>query len=363
MSNIIGLENFQPFQNLFIYKIFPHILKEQPISSIALVSKTFKEWVNKSADFCQKEKLLSSIHFSDFVEKRNSILIKKSFDVYLSCLKILKIKEKNISEIESLMREKLNLELPNGLFDPSIENNYAIRWASENGYTEIVELLLNDSRVDPSAEDNQAIKLACKFKKIEIVKLLLEDSRVDPSVTDDPYHHPLIVSQVMFHRKEIVELLANHPKVSKAHINWAVRVAYKEEFNDVEIVQLLIKHPSFNRSIGNDFFKWGIKNGHLEVVNRLISYPEVDVSIENNWAIKCASQNGHIEVVKLLLQDSRIDPSVEDNVSILLASYNGHIEVVKLLLSHPKVELSPSLKFNIKLSKVMGKCKRLFKRR
>ena len=34
--------------------------------------------------------------------------------------------------------------------DPSANNNYAIRWASEKGHLEVVQELLKDNRVDPS---------------------------------------------------------------------------------------------------------------------------------------------------------------------------------------------------------------------
>ena len=55
--------------------------------------------------------------------------------------------------------------------DSSAQDNYAIRWAAENGYKDIVELLLRDSRVDPSANDNEAIRLAtCNVHK-DIVEL------------------------------------------------------------------------------------------------------------------------------------------------------------------------------------------------
>ena len=43
-------------------------------------------------------------------------------------------------------------------FDPSIDNNEAIKWASWKGYLEIVKLLLENKKVDPSANDNSAIK-------------------------------------------------------------------------------------------------------------------------------------------------------------------------------------------------------------
>ncbi len=62
--------------------------------------------------------------------------------------------------------------------DPSDTDNYAIKWASENGYLEIVKLLLQDPRVDPSDTDNYAIKIASFKRHLEVVKLLLQDPRV-----------------------------------------------------------------------------------------------------------------------------------------------------------------------------------------
>jgi len=58
--------------------------------------------------------------------------------------------------------------------NPSINNNYALRWASKNGHTEIVKLLLADERVDPSDQNNQAIQISSFYGHADIVKLLLE---------------------------------------------------------------------------------------------------------------------------------------------------------------------------------------------
>lgn len=38
-----------------------------------------------------------------------------------------------------------------GHVDPSDQNNFAIRYTSKNGHSEVVKLLLNDLRVDSSA--------------------------------------------------------------------------------------------------------------------------------------------------------------------------------------------------------------------
>ena len=57
--------------------------------------------------------------------------------------------------------------------DPTDYDNYAIIYASENGHTEVVKLLLLEERVDPSDDDNSAIKYAAIYGHTEVVNLLL----------------------------------------------------------------------------------------------------------------------------------------------------------------------------------------------
>jgi len=72
--------------------------------------------------------------------------------------------------------------------DPSADDNYAIRIASENGQTDVVKVLLADSRLspdNPSADDNYAICIASSNGHTDVVKVLLADPRVDPSADDN----------------------------------------------------------------------------------------------------------------------------------------------------------------------------------
>jgi ankyrin repeat protein len=150
-----------------------------------------------------------------------------------------------------------------------------ISCASSRGFTEIVQLLLNDGRADPTDDSNYALYIASKNGHIEVVRLLLQWSsgtkRVDPTADD----------------------------------NCAIRIASE--------------------------------NGHIEIVLLLLQDPRVDPSADGNQAIRYASENGHVEVVRLLLEDPRVDPSVRDNYAIMMASKNGHVDVVQLLLQDPRV--------------------------
>jgi len=55
--------------------------------------------------------------------------------------------------------------------NPSANHNYAISYASENGHTEVVKVLLADPRVDPSAHDNYAIRVASANGHTDVVKV------------------------------------------------------------------------------------------------------------------------------------------------------------------------------------------------
>jgi ankyrin repeat protein len=105
--------------------------------------------------------------------------------------------------------EVVQLLLSDPRVDPSTNDNAAIRWASGNGHLEVVQLLLSDTRVNPSAMDNYAIQLASEKGHLEVVQLLLSDARVDPSANDN---YAIQLASGIGHRYVIVALL-NHSKV------------------------------------------------------------------------------------------------------------------------------------------------------
>ena len=82
------------------------------------------------------------------------------------------------------MAELVNTLLISKNIDPGYCNNCAIRYASENGHADVVELLLEDERVDP-IDDNYVIIIASTEGHTDVVKLLLEDGRANPSDRDN----------------------------------------------------------------------------------------------------------------------------------------------------------------------------------
>ena len=148
-------------------------------------------------------------------------------------------------------------EDPNGRrVDPTAEDNYAVRKASQNGHSAVVEALLawegdgdlEGLKVDPTVKDNEAVLFASEYGRLEVVNALLawkgdgdpEGLKVDP--TDGR--------------------------------NYAVREASRNGYSDVVEALLAWKGPDDKR---------------------------VDPTYNYNAAVLFASRNGHLAVVKVLL--------------------------------------------------------------
>lgn len=191
----------------------------------------------------------------------------------------------------------VHLGLMNGV-DPSANNNYAIRVASQTGNVKVVKMLMNVKGVDPGAHNNQAIGLACSEGHIDVVKALLASDLVDPSADD----------------------------------NYAIKRACENGHS--KVVKLLL--------------------GLHKTGSRKSFYGKIDPSSENNYAIRMACKNGHLQVVKLLLEDGRVNPFTDNSYPIKIASENGRTDVVRLLLQHNKFVISGDHGYTLKLAAANG---------
>lgn len=115
--------------------------------------------------------------------------------------------------IEKNNLTKIQLLLNDNRFDPSAYNNYytlfAIVFASQNGHSDIVKLLLSDPRVDPTDDNNFSIIMASKNGHREVVKLLLNDNRIIPA----KYSNYAIQQACQNGHTDIVQLLWQNKKV------------------------------------------------------------------------------------------------------------------------------------------------------
>jgi len=184
--------------------------------------------------------------------------------------------------------------------DPSANNNCAIGDASYNGHLSVVNRLLQDPRVDPSADDNNAIIGACQYGHLPVVDRLLQDDRVDPSALKNTALH----EAVTFGHVSVVDRLLQESRVTPStEVLWLAAL-----------------------------------QGHLSVVDRLLQDARVDPSAyDESSPLQVACERGHLPIVERLLQESRVDPTLDDNHAIRMASDFCQISVVKRLLQDARV--------------------------
>lgn len=214
------------------------------------------------------------------------------------------------------------------------ENTYAVKlllvggkptstWlfkeAIDRNLIEIVSLLI-DGRLDPSANNNYALQRAAHLGRIEILLILLKDVRVE--VNDDP-----LLLAARFGRKEALCMLMT----VHAPVNIKQMIVNASMYGHVKIVCALMKSLATD-TLDNTAITAASLFGHIDVVKKLLQYPQVDPAGINNNVIVCAAGNGKAGVLKLLLKDSRVDPGVEDDLPFRSAVLEGRVSTTRLLL-------------------------------
>jgi hypothetical protein len=185
--------------------------------------------------------------------------------------------------------------------DPSHDDQWAIRFASTNGQTQVVELLLAQPAVDPTAHSCFALHGAAANGHTAVASLLLQDGRIDPA----------------------------------SRGNYAIQLACLNGHYDT--VCCLLQDPRVDPSdYNNHCIRQAARNGHLQVVRRLVQDPRVDASAQQCYALRYAAAGGHLGLVKELISLG-VDPTAGANWAVGYAHLNGHAHVVQELLKLPGV--------------------------
>lgn len=249
-------------------------------------------------------------------------------------------------------------------FDPSCQDNYGIKWASYNGFSDTVEALLKYPEVNPCSSkialkvdpcgdfsgwgwwentcvylpeprlspDYSAIELASMQGHIEIVKILLQDKRVDPTARG----HKSLFLACKYGHTDVVKLLINRyigTEINSEEINQTIVVS--SQHGHTETVKLLLQYECIDPAFeDNSPFISACKGGHPETVKLLLQDERVDPAAQDDNAIGWACQNGNSRVVEILLQDKRVNPSTRDHLPILRAFCSLKRTVVRVMLQN-----------------------------
>ena len=130
---------------------------------------------------------------------------------------------------------------------------------------------------------------------------------------------------------KIVELLLSYDIMMLLDKNDRLCSRYSTDLTDNRLIDI---HAN-----NEEAFRWSCSYGRLEIVKLLLSLSDdrrIDVHAKNENAFWYACRNGHLKVVELLLNldgDRRINVHAKDDYAFKWACDNGHLEVVKLLLN------------------------------
>lgn len=199
---------------------------------------------------------------------------------------------------------------------------------------------------DPSIENNAALKAAVVLKDMEIIDLLLQDQRVENLILhyrrqilehaideDSPFEQACSTGNSNF---ILSYLLLPDLRIDSNTIARGLEIAAKG--GKLNIIKLLINYADLNGWIetpDNNPIILAAAQGHSEVVSFLLKW--LDPSSKDNMALFMASFNNHLAVVNILLEDPRVDPTALGNSAFLIACYAGHLEIVDRLLQDERI--------------------------
>lgn len=192
--------------------------------------------------------------------------------------------------------------------------------ACENGYDEIVEILINDKRVDVNLTDqygDSPLILAFKKGYFKIVERLLNHERIDVNVTDNfnrTIFHYLCSNGKIDGSKllSLLSLLLKHEKLDVNKVDMNGISPFLQSWNHFEIMKILLNDQKINPNMrdrnGSTAFYLACLNGKRKIVELMLNYQSVDINLGNNEGttpLMVICGNGRIKMLNLILKSER----------------------------------------------------------
>lgn len=228
-------------------------------------------------------------------------------------------KELLLKTITKLTQRRYNLN--NRIDDPDSKGYTLFCFACQQGYSEMVELLLTHPQIDvkkPTYKGGTPFFVACGKGHSQMVELLLKDQRIDPNTATNQGTTPFFIACQNGHY-EVVKLLLKDSRIN----------------------------PNTSLDQGATPFYIACQNGHYEVVELLLKDPRINLNYPHESGMTpfyVACHNGHIRIIKLLLKEDRVDVNKEEqghgNTPFSIVCKQKNIEGVKLLIKNPRLNLN-----------------------
>jgi hypothetical protein len=227
---------------------------------------------------------------------------------------------------------RFNIEsLPQGNFDNILKNNIVhlktssiivetlLTCVNQNYYklfteacyvgnTELIKKLLQDQRVDPRYISDVAFRCACENGWSDIVSLLLEDNIVNHFL---PNNQPLLYAcgahntDLINNYNKIVKLLLDHPLVDP-NFNNSEAVELAAKTHNWKIVCTMLKHHRITLSADQRLkvFLVAFHQQQIDVVELLITKHAFDVLWSGNYMLRRTLRNGYVKILEYMVTNN-----------------------------------------------------------
>ncbi|KAK0724323.1 hypothetical protein B0H67DRAFT_102434 [Lasiosphaeris hirsuta] len=207
----------------------------------------------------------------------------------------------------------------------------ALSWASENGFDDVVKLLLRRPRV--------------RFK--DMVKLSFPE-RLNINTRDKYGRTPLSYAALNGHVAIAKLLIKARARADSEDDIGGTPISYAIFSGEEAVISLLQKRGSMASSADNIMRKLllsAAKKGDDVVVKRLLGTDKTDADVmdeKGRTPLSLAAEKGHTAVLQLLLDTGKVDIEAKDThgrTPLLWAAGQGHTAMVQLLLDTGKVDI------------------------
>ena len=220
-------------------------------------------------------------------------------------------------------------------FLPQEDLKHALYIACQNGYAEIVAMLLNYLKESGGGEISTSTLVVASCNGHEKVVEQLLDVGINPnSCTEDGISPLFTACQSEYPR--IVSFLLDNGAVPTSECIFASC----QSGNNAILQMLLLASKKFvniftSKEKATPLFI-ASQEGHLSAVETLLNFGgNPNMSTRKRWTpLMIASQNGHKKIVELLLQ-AQVNPNTRNRnnaTALYIASQNGYREIVSTLI-------------------------------
>jgi hypothetical protein len=175
--------------------------------------------------------------------------------------------------------------------------------AAAGNHPIIVNQLIRYYGADPSIDDNWCLKNATQCGRLAVARVLLDDPRVDPF---DALHEATQSNNI-----ELVRLILDHPKAEEIHYWFDVVAAACNNANS-QLLELVINHKRFSWTENYDFRRVvGLCDGHHGVLVVLMDHFKVNFATEAGSIAVEACRRGWFDLAEKLHSDPRFSATPE----------------------------------------------------